>query len=58
MGERVITVIKANEDGTIDKSTRIGKGAEEYLNDLPIMISAAEVNMTKEVQRKLLKKKE
>ncbi len=58
MVERMIAVIETNEDGTVDKSTRLGKPAEEHVNDLPIKLMPAEVDMAKEVQRKLLKKKE
>jgi len=52
MTERVITIIKQNDDGTISKSNRVGKPAEEHINNLPIQIEGKHV-ITEEILRKL-----
>jgi len=58
MTESMITVIEQNEDGTVSKSDRMGKPAEEHIANLPITPDPKEGDMKKEVQRKLLKPKE
>lgn len=58
MPNRMITVIETHKDGTVDKSTRIGSPADEHMSKLPIKLKPADVDMVKEVKRKLLKKKE
>jgi len=58
MTKSMITVIKQNDDGSVTKSERMGKSAEEHIDALPIKPNGTEGDMKKEVQRKLLKKKE
>ena len=58
MTESMITVIEQNDDGSVTKSERMGKPADEHIDNLPIKPSGTEGDMKKEVQRKLLKPKE
>ncbi len=58
MTESMITVIEQNDDGSVTKSERIGKQAEETIANLPLKPNGTEGDMKKEVQKKLLKPKE
>ncbi len=58
MTESMIAVIEQNDDGSVTKSERMGKPAEEHISNLPIKPNGTEGDMKKEVQRKLLKPKE